>query len=50
MPQIVLEPVYKLSKRLSVGGGRSGGTGVYVGVHEDSEHRPTPNHSLLGNL
>ncbi len=37
-----LETPEERSERVAVGGRRRAGTGVYVQVHEDSEHRRTP--------
>lgn len=38
------------SERASVGRARSAGTGVYVAVHEDSEHRTHPDHARAVDL
>ena len=40
---IISELVKKIRRaRSQVGGGRSAATGVYMTIHEDGEHRPTP--------
>jgi electron transport complex protein RnfG len=46
---VVVKPLKRQQPR-SAGGARSAGTGMYIEVHEDSEHRTRPDHARAVDL